>query len=301
MTTKSPSHLILKAIYFLSILLFFSYSSPARAETVTCQEVVPPAVIDTSGEYCLLQNHSLDLLTGSAVFITASDVLLDLNGYGLTNTAGPGNLSVGIFTSPDLENVTVKNGSIEKFYIGVFIQDSGIGFDIGGQHLMEDLTFEGSTYIAIVMRGRGNTARRNFISNTGGVTAIIPSSYGIISYGPFAKIYGNIISNTFGLNGQGSAFGIAVNNNPEGTQISGNRVINTGKDSADAYGIAVRGIGEGTAPVIISNNKVGNSYSTRGYIGISGEGLDKVICFDNGVIGYEIAYNACKDGGLNLP
>ncbi|MCL4361156.1 hypothetical protein M1446_02245 [Candidatus Dependentiae bacterium] len=52
--------------------------------------------------------------TGNVITISASNVVLDLGGYRVNNTAGISNLD-GIVISPNLSNITIKNGSISNF------------------------------------------------------------------------------------------------------------------------------------------------------------------------------------------
>ena len=77
-----------------------------------------PYTISTSGNYYLANNITTNLATGSAITIAASEVILDLNGRSLIDTAGS-NQANGIFVLNQVD-VTIQNGDIDGFGIGVY-------------------------------------------------------------------------------------------------------------------------------------------------------------------------------------
>jgi hypothetical protein len=89
----------------------------ARADS-DCQFTIDalPVTLSSPGTYCL----SSDLGYGGlspAVWIAASDVTLDLQGFTLAGTSGPASMTVGIFGAGD--RTTVTNGTITGFRNGV--------------------------------------------------------------------------------------------------------------------------------------------------------------------------------------
>jgi hypothetical protein len=69
-----------------------------------------PRTISTPGAYVVTSN--LSLATGNGISVTASDVTIDLNGFGLTGTADSGH---GIHVASGLENVTIQNGVLRNW------------------------------------------------------------------------------------------------------------------------------------------------------------------------------------------
>lgn len=309
MTTKPPPYLILKAIYFLLILLLFFHSAPARAETVTCTEVIPPTSIDVSGVHCLKQDHELNMMSGVAVSITVSDVYFDQGTYEITNTAGASTLASAIVVDPALIGVTIRNGTIKGWYFPIYIQDIYPEFSTGGGHVIEDMTFEDNYWKGIHITGKGNIVRRNKIDRVGGTTSQ-SNVFGILSYGRGLKAYDNSVNDLFCTDPNGIAVGIDPAYWPDGARIVGNTVTNIGRDCGQVYSIAQPILpGRVGAPLeadtLISNNIVKNPISEdfpfEGSVGIWCLRDDQVFATNNYVQGFETPYFRCADGGLNLP
>src|SRR5262245_63933691 len=108
------------SVLLLALLAVTTNPVRARAETVNCTAVTAlPAVIDSSGVYCLTGSLITSMTSGTAIDIQASNVVLDLNGFRLDGTsAGQATSAIGIH-SGTAENITVRNGIVRGFSVGI--------------------------------------------------------------------------------------------------------------------------------------------------------------------------------------
>jgi hypothetical protein len=157
--------------FFLAILVIpmFTLVPLARAETLNCSSVDSlPFTISKPGIYCLTKNLSFKSLSVDAITITASSVLLDLDGYTIRNTAGSGTIASGISAGQTYgqTNITVRNGTLQGFFAGIRF----LGGPPSGGHLVEQLLVVDTYAYAIQMSGQGNIIRNNRILRIGGTT-----------------------------------------------------------------------------------------------------------------------------------
>lgn len=206
-----------KTRYLLSALpACFCLGIPlAQAETVNCTPIVtpPPLAISVPGVYCLTGNITTSLATQRAINIISDNVVLDLNGYTLSNTFGVTTEANGVRVNK-VKNVTVKNGTIRGFYTAIEIDDTLPSVSSG--NLVEDIRADRNFFAGIIIEGTNNIARDNHIIATGGTTVTSPvpglSALGIGVLGIANRVANNdIISVTtttaFLTAGIGLAFG----------------------------------------------------------------------------------------------
>ena len=155
----------------LSLLLLVS-SGPARAETTACAAITSvPYTISAPGIYCLTESLSMSSAAGNAITIAADDVVVDLNGHTLDGSgAGTATTASGIATSGDLKNVTVRNGTVRGFFVGVGLSGT-VPFTTSQGYVVERMRADRNTLIGIGVQGRGGIVRDNLIVKTGGSTA----------------------------------------------------------------------------------------------------------------------------------
>jgi hypothetical protein len=80
-----------------------------------------PYTINQPGQYFLGKDLST-FASGTAIAINTSDVILDFNGHTLVNTLGPLVNAFGVaLATKQIENVTIKNGTISGFQIGILL------------------------------------------------------------------------------------------------------------------------------------------------------------------------------------
>jgi hypothetical protein len=207
------------AVSFLALLASVATPRPAPAETVKCTPVTAlPAVIMVEGIHCLTADLTTTMTTGAAIFIKANNVVLDLNGFSLIGLAGTGTQARAIAASQQ-ENVTVKNGTIRGFMIGVnFGGSQARGF------VVEDIRAERNTRNGIEVGGFGSVVRRNHVVSTGGSTFgnVNVTVHGIFVTGVGPRVIDNDVIDTV-KQGTGQSRGIILSTVTDGFAVN-NRV-----------------------------------------------------------------------------
>jgi len=117
-----------------------------------------PYTVKKAGTYNLDRN--LTFSGAKAITVTASNVVLDLNGYTLTGTNG----GYAIFGS-NANSVTVQNGTINGFFAGIEFEDSF-------QVLLQNLTVSNASSACIeLITCITGTIQNCFILGTSGTSA----------------------------------------------------------------------------------------------------------------------------------
>jgi parallel beta-helix repeat protein len=164
-----------------------------------------PVVINAAGVYCFTGNLSTASTTGSAIFISADNVTIDMNGWTLDGLGGgTATLAMGI-SSFNSSNITIRNGTIQGFYHGIYLNGEQPYSDHGG-HLIEEIRADTNRFSGIIIEGSESIIRRNQVINTGGSTVEqAVSSTGIFLKGPGMHVLNNGINNTTSSGGSISA------------------------------------------------------------------------------------------------
>jgi len=140
----------------LALLPFASANAFETAQGVVATPITTlPFTITTSGNYYLPTNLAVALATGSAITINASEVVLDLNGRSLINFAST-NQANGIFVN-DQVDVTIQNGDIVHFGIGVFFSPNGS--DVNAKNTALNLRLNDNTIGVASVSGTSNLVR----------------------------------------------------------------------------------------------------------------------------------------------
>jgi len=200
----------------IGLLAAAAWMQPAAAETTGCTEIQSiPTVISTQGVYCLKKHVSGSLASGTAIAVNTNNVTIDCNEFKIGNlAAGPATQAVGISAS-SRNNVTVRNCGVRGFQTGIALLD--------GYYRVEDNRLDNNTGTGIMVTGSGSTVRRNEVIDTGGSTAPgATTSQGIVAAGGM-DIVDNNVSGVLASGGNGSAYGIYVEDLDAG-YITGNRV-----------------------------------------------------------------------------
>ena len=243
-------------------------ANPAAAAHVTCgQTIVASTTFDSNVGPC-----------SEGLTIAADNVVLDLNGFTLSGTSGPGE-GPGILVDGQT-GVTVRNGTVTQFDSGVAIE-GGSGNTVTNMDIRNNrgsgLYGEG----VLLYRTSGNTVTNNRITNNGqyaGVSILVGTNNRVENN----QIVGNNMSptNTSGIrlenegrdasNGntirgnlvQGSGLdGIQIFAGGSDNRISGNTVLNNNRDGITAFA--------GSNRNIIEDNQV----RFNGYGPINGSGI----------------------------
>jgi hypothetical protein len=209
-------------------------SAAARAEITDCIEITAvPYHIRAPGVYCLKKSLSLPLLQAQAIAIQADDVVLDLNGHTLENFAGATGQGRGI-NGRNVKHVTVRNGTIRGFSIGVNLDNLG---ENSMGHLVEHLLLDLNTLAGLSVDGRHSVVRNNRVTRTGAAAF----TYGIFARGTGIQVTGNVVTDMVEAAG-GIAVGITAHEAPGGV-VQGNVVSNFAFGPSRSVGIEVAYVG----------------------------------------------------------
>jgi hypothetical protein len=197
----------------MSALLF---AAVARAETINCTEITSvPYFVSAPGIYCLKSSLNFASGSGTGIEIQSDDVVLDLNGHVLDNSAaGAGSSSWG---------VTRTGGSTFA------LSPTGIYAGGAGAHIVDNEVVDTMESAGGLARGigldsaPGAAVERNMISNASvGPT----SSYGVyvLSSSSRSALVGNRIANMrTGISFNSGTIGVYMDNTVGGatTPFSG--------------------------------------------------------------------------------
>lgn len=249
MNTKSALYSLLVALVALPIF----GSAPAHAAPGGCT-VIPylPYTIQQPGCYCLAQNFSMALGSGTAITVDSDDVIVDFDGYTIDNrSAGSTTSAKGVYSN-DRTDVTVRNGVLRGFYRGVSLYASSATAGLTGL-VVEDLVVTDSKNAGIVLFGSyGGVVRGNTVLTTsGGAAYDTTDTYGIYVVGPNAWVHDNAVAGTSAKSGTWAS-GIRLNTSAHGV-VERNKISNNVLTS-NSYGIS----GVTSDNFIVTENRVAN-------------------------------------------
>ncbi len=152
-----------RAARVLALAAFISGAAAVNGQECT-PVVAVPFTIATPGTYCLTESLTTAETTGAAIEIGTDDVVLDFQGHSLDGTsAGVSTRAQGVH-SLNRRRITVRNGRLVGFYIGVHLD---LSVD-SGDHLVENMLVEQSRWKAIKLEGTSNVMRGNTVRFVGG-------------------------------------------------------------------------------------------------------------------------------------
>ena len=219
----------MKRIGIVAVLALIALAGRASAdETTFCNQFITtlPYTISVQGHYCFDRNLATAITTGNAITINSDFVVIDLNNFKLGGgSAGLSTGAVGIFAN-NHRNITIRNGNIRGFNIGIQLGGSG-----SGGHLVENNVLDGNTHIGAAVNGDTVVIRNNIVANTGGGTTY---AYGLESYTyQLGSLRDNVISNTFGT-GTANTTTAGIWSNGYG-QVADHNVIRMGVPATTGY------------------------------------------------------------------
>jgi hypothetical protein len=152
---------------------------------------------------------------GDCLVINSSDVTLDLQGFTI-NGSGTGQ---GITSSTSVYNVTVRNGTVRAFAVGVSLGGSGnvvedvriadntdTGLFVGAGSLAKNLIVQGNFRFGAILSAAGTI--KDSIVRANGNSALSTA----LSAGPGSTVMGNTISSNIGTGLLGSTGGTVIGN-----------------------------------------------------------------------------------------
>jgi hypothetical protein len=148
-----------------------------------------PYTITQQGHYCFNRNLSTAIAGGAAITVNANFVVLDLNNFKLGGgSAGLGTEAAGVL-AVDRQNVTVRNGNIRGFRVG--IQFAG---PLSAGHVVENMLLDFNTVGGAVSFGSGTVMRRNTVVASGGSTVYPDFAYGLATPYGFGLHEDNVVA-----------------------------------------------------------------------------------------------------------
>ncbi len=142
-----------------------------------------PYTINTPGVYVLNQSLHYPSGSGNAITVTASNVTINLNGYGITNTSDQTKTQARGISGNNVENLTVENGEIFGFLIGVVLTgpNNSLSFNVG--HIVQGLRLAYCTSAGIILANASNCVIQNCqlssMGTTGGGVQVSGGAFGI--------------------------------------------------------------------------------------------------------------------------
>ncbi len=254
-------------------------TGPAKAELNSCTEITTlPFTIAVQGVYCLKQNLNVNLTAGgsAAITINAGNVTIDFNGFRVNNQAPATNQARGVYAA-DRKNVTLRNGFIRGFYVGVYLDENAV--DASASHLVESMKTADSGLAGIWVEGDRSEVRDNRVLDTGGGGTNI-SAYGIIMQSTDdGLVADNIVSRVYETF---ENFGIIVYSSTR-FEITGNKIKNVNGGSNVDIGIGL----SNALRAHITDNRLLNTVNaaTGGIIDI-GFTSNQIICVNNRIDGF---------------
>jgi hypothetical protein len=201
----------------------------AAARTQTIDSL--PYVIQKPGRYVLVRSLRTDMTSGAAITIEADSVVIDLSGFGLTNTAGPGTEALGVY-GLGRRDVTVRNGTMRGFLTAVKL-------DEGALYRAEDLLVVGARLTGLEVCGSETLVLRNRVVDTGEGNS---AASGLVVCGSSVQVLDNDILDTVGP----EARSIEVRG-AQGSLLGGNRIGHSAASPGvgililDSEGVVVKG------------------------------------------------------------
>lgn len=179
-----------------------------------------PAEITETGKYCLSGNLSTSMLGGAAIFIRASNVVLDLNGFVLEGLANHEDTSAAgvtndFFARP--QDITIRNGTVRGFFEGIGLWGSNV--------TIEGIRADRSSFRGIRVNGDGAVIRDNQVTATGGTRvggSLFFPARGIAVGGSAPRVLNNDVT---GIRNDVSAKATGIELGGVGGLVINNRIV----------------------------------------------------------------------------
>ncbi len=265
-----------------------SIQTTAAYDASTCipiKQADIPLIINQPGHYCLTEHI---VSADRAITITADDVTLNLNGHAIDGSANTADTTQDGITCNSSDNLTITNGSIYGYAIGIDLISGCKGTEISNMHIHHNYQYG----IKNVSSSHNLTILNNRINNIGSSTNST-NAYGIYALYTMGLIISGNTIDSITASGTASAWGIQ-SVAALGGQILGNHISNLNVDTGDAYPIeAISGVN-----LLIKDNNISGPGGTTA---IRGGNTATILCVGNITFGYSTTISDCTDGGGNYP
>lgn len=242
---------------FFGLMLLGFQGAALAADGDTCTSITSvPFTISLPGTYCVTKELPTPstFTSGVAITISSNDVTIDLSGHTLSNlAAGTGTAATGIYAL-DQKNITVRNGTVRGFYIGIDLDATGSGASSG--HLVENVRADFNSNVGIQVLGAGSMVRQNQVLHTGGST-VGANTFALWIGGNGSQALDNAVVDTTQPSGGVGNIAIladASTGNVTGMVIEGNRISNVALGS-NSVAISAQVAAFST---LVVNNRIAN-------------------------------------------
>jgi len=285
-------------LFLLALFTICAWAPPVAAaesyDNCTGYVTSVPAVITTSGTWCLNKDLSTSISSGTAISINANNVTLNCNDFKIGGlAAGLGTAAVGV-GSMQRSNVTVRRCNVRGFLMGISLAHNSVTPPAPPSgNVIEANRVDGSTWIGIDIGSDGGQVTGNIVTNTGGNLQgsnpmAIQTSFG-------TDIIGNVVDGMF-VDAQSTVPPYAIVSwNNLGGSISGNRIRSVTSNSW-ANGIFVA---SGSAAAV-AENTIHISSPSDSSIACGDESGSQTVVARNILLGAGSAITGCFDGGGNV-
>src|ERR1700730_469172 len=146
-----------------------------------------PYTITAPGNYVLGASLTFSPASGNAISVNAHNVTIDLNGHYLYNPAFAANSANAIYSN-NKGNITVRNGQIIGFNVGVYLDNPSSG-PLNAGHIVESVRLTDCGVGIFLTSGTTSVFQNNQIGTT------VAGNYGIaLASGGGNRVVGNVIS-----------------------------------------------------------------------------------------------------------
>jgi hypothetical protein len=192
-----------KKFFLLAALLVVCFGAQVTEAAAAPKSINSCQTIDESGSYLLTRNLTA---TGDCLVLTVDNVTIDLGGFTITGDGTGSGIWDG---AAQLKNITVRNGVITNFQIGINLDAVGNGHS--SQNVVERVHAIQNAFAGI--RAGVNSIVRDNIANDNGQHGIFANVGSLVT--------GNVVNNN-------NNTGILANcpSNIIGNTVTGNRVFN---------------------------------------------------------------------------
>ena len=177
---------------------------PASSSAQTVINSVP-YYINTSGKYVLGGNLNLTTSGSGGIYITASNVILDLNGFYISGVPNTPSSGYPVIEVENVSNVTIRNGTLANDGYGIALKGGSNALN----YLVENVNFTRCYFSGVFFftASPGSVVRRCSFSQIGG-TAYTGSSPIAIRTAGGVRVENNAITNVTASSAGNTGVGI---------------------------------------------------------------------------------------------
>jgi len=280
---------ILRIVAAAALLVIALPSTHAAESYDNCKGFIDvlPATISTQGVWCLRKDLSTAMTSGAAITVATNNVTIDCNDFKVGGLAAGADTNTSGIKGAGAQNVVVHNCNVRGFRVGVQLLTAW-------GSVVEHNRLDGNTYAGIEIQGNYTIVRDNVVSDTGGRPGA-GSAYGIlVEHGQNVTVQRNVVTDVFpgaGAGGERSPTGIAL-----GGGVAEGNYIGQLTATTPGQAIGIHLVGNYGRTAARNNSIVHPTTSTLG-TGIAGNAATTSTCLANIIQGYASGIVDCQISG----